>query len=126
MIILPPSDSNKPGRPADCWSARLVGTTPTDGVKPADPRANLSAALMRHSRPSPGPDMQVVAGLGLGILGVLSAEHGRGWLERGHELFCETLARSFLARPAAGWLAQPAAGWGSGDTAMLVFRVPPP
>jgi hypothetical protein len=62
--------------------------------------------------------MQVVAGFGLGVLGVLSAEQGRGWLERGHELFCETLARSLLARPAAGW--------GSGDTAMLVFRVPPP
>jgi hypothetical protein len=58
---------------------------------------------MRHNRPSPGPDMQVVAGFGLGVLGVLSAEHGRGWLKRGHELFCETLARSFLARPAAGW-----------------------
>jgi hypothetical protein len=24
---------------------------------------------MRHSRPSPGPDMQVVAGFGLGVLG---------------------------------------------------------
>jgi len=39
MMILPPSVLNKPGQPADCWSARLVGTTPTDGVKPADQQA---------------------------------------------------------------------------------------
>jgi hypothetical protein len=73
---------------------------PSGAAQEARERALVVPGVVRGHRQGPGinrlqadapqaapvsPDMQMVAGLGLGIVDVLLAQQARGRLERGHE-----------------------------------------